>query len=167
MPSPRDQKRHADQEQPVHAERLAHDRDGAAQVGRNIQGLLDGAVDIGRDRHGDEDDADRQQALVEIGRPVEAPVKHALEHHAHGRRRYERQRQRGQERPAERVRQGHGDIAAEHGEAAMRQVDEIHHPERHRQPDRQEKQQHPVGKAVEQDAEGGGNHPWPSTRWSA
>ena len=40
----------------------------------------------------------------------------------------------------------------------MRQVDEIHHPERHGQANRQEEQQHPVGKAVEQDAERRGNH---------
>ena len=51
------------------------------------------------------------------------------------------------------VHQRHGDVAADHGEAAVRQVDEIHHPERHRQPDRQQEQQHPVGEAVEQDAE--------------
>ena len=36
----------------------------------------------------------------------------------------------------------------------MRQVDEIHHPERHRQ----EEQQHPVGKAVEQNAERRADH---------
>ena len=40
----------------------------------------------------------------------------------------------------------------------MRQVDEIHHPERHRQAHRQEEQQHPVGKAVEQNAERRGDH---------
>jgi hypothetical protein len=57
------------------------------------------------------------------------------------------------ERPADKVHQGDRDIAAEHGEAAMRQVDEIHHPERHRQPDRQQKQQHSVSDAVEQHAE--------------
>ena len=35
----------------------------------------------------------------------------------------------------------------------MRQVDEVHHPERHRQPDREQEQQHPVGEAVKQHAE--------------
>ena len=93
--------RHADQEQPVDAEILAEDRDGAAQVGRQLHRLLDRAVDVGGDRDRDEDNADRQQALVEIARAVEPAIEHALEHHAHHRRRQERERQRREERPAE------------------------------------------------------------------
>ena len=56
------------------------------------------------------------------------------------------------------VDQRDGDVAAEHGEGAMREIDEIHQPERHRQPDRQHEQQHAVGNAVEQDAEDRGEH---------
>ena len=53
------------------------------------------------------------------------------------------------------VHQRDGDIAAEHREGAVREVDEIHQPERHRQPDRQHEQQHAVSEAVEQDTENG------------
>jgi len=67
-------------------------------------------------------------------------------------------RQGGQERPLQIVHQRDGDVAAEHGEAAVRQVDEVHHPQRHRQPHRQQEQQHPVGKPVEQDARERGDH---------
>ena len=131
---------------------------GAAQIGRQLDRLLHRPEDVGRGRHRHEHDADREQALVEIAGPVEAPVERALEHHARRRRREKRQRQGGEERPAQRVDQRHGDVAAEHGEAAVRQVDEVHHPQRHRQPHRQQEQQHPVGEAVEQDAEGRGDH---------
>ena len=54
--------------------------------------------------------------------------------------------------------QRHGDIAADHGKAAVREVDEIHHPQRHGQPDRQHEQQHPVGETVEQEADVPRNH---------
>ena len=154
----RDQQRNADQEQPVYADALAHDRDRAAQIRGHVQGLLNGSVDIGGDGDRDENDPDRQQALVEISGTVEATIKQALERHACHRRGYKCHRQADQKRPTEVVRHRHGDVAAQHGEAAVRQVDEVHHAERDRQADRQEEQQHPIGKAVEQHAEGRGDH---------
>src|SRR5262249_44879257 len=42
----RDHYRNADQEEPVDAETPAQDRDGTAQVRRQVHGLLDGAVDV-------------------------------------------------------------------------------------------------------------------------
>src|SRR5262249_57269530 len=51
------------------------------------------------------------------------------------------------------VHQRHGDIAAEHRKSRVREVDEIHHPQRHRQADRQQEEEHAVGQPVEQDAE--------------
>ena len=72
------------------------------------------------------------------------------------------------------VHQRDSDVASDHGEGAMREIDEIHQPERHRQPDRQDKQQHAIGDAVEQDTEDRGEHggaaalffirSWPATR---
>src|SRR5690242_21269333 len=41
---------------------------------------------------------------------------------------------------------------------SMREVDEVHHAERHRQAHRQQEEQHPVGEAVEENAGGGGQH---------
>src|SRR5262249_31837025 len=75
------------QEHPLSAEPLAQARDGPAQIRRQVQGLLDGAVDIGRHRHRNEDDADRQQALIEVTRTIEPPIEHALERDAHQGRR--------------------------------------------------------------------------------
>jgi NAD(P)H-hydrate repair Nnr-like enzyme with NAD(P)H-hydrate epimerase domain len=46
---------------------------------------------------------------------------------------------------------GDGDIAAEHAEGAVRQVDEMHQPQRHRQAHRQDEQQHPEGEPVVED----------------
>ena len=46
-----------------------------------------------------------------------------------------------------------GDVAAGHGEGAVREVDEVHQPQRHRQAHRQHEEQHAVGDAVEEDRE--------------
>ena len=54
------------------------------------------------------------------------------------------------------VDQNDGDVAARHGEGAVREVDEVHQPERDGEPARQHEQQHAVGDAVEQD----GQHDW-------
>ncbi len=132
--------------------------DRPAQVVRQVHRLLDGAVDIGDHGDRDEHEPDGEQALVEIARPVK-PVEHrALEHDADRGRCDEGDGQGGQERPSHAVHQRDRDIAADHAEGAVREIDEVHHPERHRQPDRQQEQQHAVGKAVEQDAECRCNH---------
>ncbi len=153
-----DDERDRDQEQPVFAERQAEHADRAAQEGGRLDRLLQRAVDIGCDRDRDEGDADGQQHLVEVGGAVQAAVENTLEHDARRRRGEEGRRQGRQERPVILVYQGDGDVAAEHGEGAVRQIDEIHQPERHRQADRQHEQQHAVGQAVEQDTEDGRQH---------
>ena len=43
------------------------------------------------------------------------------------------------------------DVAAEHGERAVREVDEVHQPHRHRQPDADQEQQAAVRDAIEQE----------------
>ena len=151
-------RRDADQEQPVFAEAEAEHVDRAAQIGRRFDGLLGRAEDVGGDGDGNESEADGEQHLVEIAGAVKPAVEHAFERDADHRRGQESHRQRRQERPVEVVHQRDGDVAAEHGEGAVRQVDEIHQPERHRQPDRQHEQQHAVGDAVEQDTEDRGKH---------
>ena len=54
---------------------------------------------------------------------------------------------------AQRVHRRHHDVAAEHGEAHLRQVDELHHPHGHREADGDDEQQHAIGEAVEQNGE--------------
>src|SRR5262245_24435178 len=48
------------------------------------------------------------------------------------------------------------DIPAEHREDAVREVDEAHHPHRHRQPDRNQIQHHREGETMEADADRSG-----------
>jgi len=51
------------------------------------------------------------------------------------------------------VHQHQRDVAARHGECAMGEVDEIHQPERDREPTCQHEQQHAVGNAVEENGQ--------------
>ena len=64
----------ADQEEPVGADGDAHEPNRATQIGRRLDGLGGGAVDVGRRRHRDEDDPDGQETLVEVARAVEAAI---------------------------------------------------------------------------------------------
>ena len=89
-------------------------------------------------RHRHEHQADREQHLVEVRlRPYMRPVERALEHAAPSSAGAdEGQRQAGEERHAAAVHQEHRDVAAGHGEGAVREVDEVHQAQRHRQPAR-------------------------------
>ena len=64
-------------------------------------------------------------------------------------------RQANQKGDIQPLHQQHGEVAADHGEGAMRQVDEIHQPHGHGQADGQDEQEHPVGDAVEEDGQHG------------
>ena len=63
------------------------------------------------------------------------------------------QQQGEAERHAVAVHQRNGDVAAGHRERAMREVDEPHQPHGHRQPNRDDVQDHRVGEAKEQNAD--------------
>ena len=104
-------------------------------------------------RHRHEDEADREQHLVEMASRVEVAIQRALQHHADQGAGDKGQRQRREERPAGIVDQHGADIAAGHREGAMGEIDEVHQPERHREPAGEHEQQHAVGDAVEQDGE--------------
>ena len=78
------------------------------------------------DRHRHEHQADGEQHLIERAGAIEAAIERALEHDADQRRDDEGERQRRQERHAGAVHQQRGDIAAEHGEGAVGEVDEVH-----------------------------------------
>ena len=130
---------------------LAGELERAAQPGGELDRLLAGAEEPGGGRGGDEDEADGEEHLVELAGAVEPAEEGALEGDAYPRRGEEGERQRGEEGQAERPHGEDGDVAAEHGEGAVREVDEAHQPERHRQPHRQDEEQHPEGEAVEED----------------
>ena len=77
-------------------------------------------------------------------------IQQPLQHRADHGRADEGERQAGEERPARAVDQHGADIAARHRERAMGEVDEVHQPERHREPAGEHEQQHAVGDAVEE-----------------
>ena len=139
-----------DHEEPVLADADLSKSKPALQPGRQLHVLLHRADEVVDRRHGHEDEADREQHLVEMRPRVHRPVEGALEQRAEQRRGDERDRQASQERQAGTVHQQHRDVAAGHREGAVSEVDEVHQPERHGQPDREHEQQHPVGDAVEQ-----------------
>ena len=60
-------------------------------------------------------------------------------------------RKRRQEGNARAVHQQRRDIAANHREGSMREVDEIHQPQRYGEPAAEHEQQHAIGDAIEQD----------------
>ena len=102
----------------------------------------------GRDRH--EDEPDRKQHLVEMASRVEMAIEQPLQRRADHGGGDERQRQAGEERPAHPVHQQGADVAARHRERAVGEVDEVHQPERDREPAGQHEQEHAVGNAIEQ-----------------
>ena len=107
-------------------------------------------VDRG-DRH--EHEADGEQHLVEMRLAIDMHIQRALEDQSDQRAEQEGERQGREKRHAQPVDQDDGAIAAGHGEGAMRQIDEIHQPERHREPACQHEQQHAVGDTVEQNGQ--------------
>ena len=130
----------------------------AAQVRRQRHRLLRRAEEIRRDRDRHEHEADREQHLVEVARLVQSLVERPLEDDADDGRRDERDGQRREERHAEPRHQQHADVTADHRERAVREVDEVHQPERHRQPDGDDEQQAAVRDAVEQHADDVADH---------
>ena len=98
------------------------------------------------------DEAEGQQHLVERGPPVERPEQAALDEGA------DRPTARGAVRAASQKlpvsgERGEPGVRAEHVEGAVRQVDDVEHPEDERQADREEKQQRTVRQAVQRLAE--------------
>ena len=142
-----------DDHQPVPADADTEDVELAFQHGRKLDEDPRRSHDVidRRDRH--EDEADREQHLIEMASGVEMAVEQPFQHHADQAAADKGQRQCGKERPAVLVDQHRADIAARHRERAVREVDEIHQPERDRKPTGQHEQQHAVGYAVEQDGE--------------
>ena len=89
---------------------------------------------------------------------VEVAEDDDLEQQAEGERRRQCQREAGGEAPGP-GDEGGGEIGADHVLHAVREVDEIHHPEHERQPGRDQEQDDPELQPVEGlDEEEGGGH---------
>ena len=149
----RQQSAQHDDQQPVAADADAGDLELALQVARNLHEHLARAHDIvgRRDRH--EDEADGEQHLVEVRLSIDMRIERALEQEADRRARKKRHRQRQEEGNTQAVDQKDGDIGAGHGKRAVREIDEIHQAERHREAGREHEQQHAVGNSVEKNCE--------------
>ena len=109
-----------------------------------------------RDRDRDEDQADREQHLLELAGGVEPRVQQPLEHHAPERHHDagdDERREPGHPEPRHR---GDHQVAPGHREHAVGEVDEAHQAHRDRQADRDRVQDHPVREAVERDADEAG-----------
>ena len=100
-----------------------------------------------------EDQADREQHLFQLAGIVEPRIEHPLQYDAGERHDDAGDDQRRRERHAVAVHHRHGDIAAGHGEHAMREVGEAHQAHRHRQADRDDVENHRIRCSVEQDAD--------------
>src|SRR5262245_5946981 len=103
-----------------------------------------------RDHH--EDETDGEEHLVELGRPVEPRIEEALQHRARAGGDGEPDDQGGYEADAPVLHHPRDHVSAEHGEAAVREVDEAHQAHRDRQADRDDEQHHAGGHAAQEDA---------------
>ncbi len=142
-----------DDENPVSREIAAEERKLAFQIIGQNHRLLERSVNEARHRHRDENQADREQHLLEVARRVEPGVKQPLEDHAAGGDERECEREGEREGHAEtRDRRGE-DVAPGHGEHPVGEIGEPHQAHRHRQADRDHVQDHPQRGAVKGDAD--------------
>ena len=108
-------------------------------------------ADQQRDRRDDDEhEPDAEQHLVELGRAIEPGIEQALEHDADRSDGDEAERERGREAQPPAPHAQHDDVAAEHREGAVREVDEAHQAHGDGQPDRHDEQHHPGGEPAEQ-----------------
>ena len=140
-----------DDHQPVAADADAEEIDLSLQGGRKLDEDPRRPHDVIDRRHRHEDEADREQHLIEVAAVIEVAIERALQHHADQGAGDKCQRQRRKERPAGLVDQHRADISPRHGKRTMGEIDEVHQPERDGETAGQHEQQHAVGNAVEQD----------------
>ena len=155
LESEREQAADDDDEKPIDADARAEKIEPSGKARRQIDDLLIGAheiIDHGR-RH--EDEADRKQHLIEMALVIEMDIERAFEQKAERGGEEESRGQAPEEGNAPSIRHDDGEIAAGHGEGAMREIDEIHQSERDAEADGEHEEQHAVGGAVEKDGQHG------------
>ncbi len=79
---------------------------------------------------------------------IEMPEHHEFKHEPDDERSCEREHKRGEKAAGQSV-EHHREVGAQHVLDPMREVDEVHHPEHEGEAGRDQKQQHPKLKAVE------------------
>jgi hypothetical protein len=94
------------------------------------------------------DDAEGGNDVIEMIAVVEMPEHREFQQKPEGERGGERQDERGEKAAGERI-EGDREIGAQHVLHAVREVDEIHHPEHQRQACRNQKQKHAELQTVE------------------
>jgi hypothetical protein len=134
-------------------ERAVADFGASAQPLGQLHVLLRRAHEVVDGGHGHEGEADGKQHLVEVRLAVHGPVERAFQQGPGQSDDDEGERQAGQERQAELLHREHREVSAGHGEGTVREVDEVHQPERHGESDCQHEEQHAVGDAVEKNGQ--------------
>ena len=100
-----------------------------------------------------ENEADGEKYLVKLAGAIKPAIEQPLEHSAERHGGEEAERQGRAEADMRAVHRQHDDVAAEHGESAVGEVDEPHQPHRHRKPDGDDEQHRAGGQAAQQDAD--------------
>ena len=128
---------------------------GPLQCFRQRYRLQGRAEQIIGDADDAEGDADGHQHLGQLRGTVDTAVEQPLQRQGDDHRRRHRQQHGGAIGEAEIARRIGGDVAADHREGAVRQVDHLHQPHGHRQADRDDEQHHAIGQGVRADAQQG------------
>ena len=125
----RDAERH--HEQAIDRIDTADQRDRPVEPGGRRERAHFASPNLSDDVDDHERDTDRQEDLVEVP-PAEAPQEQRLEHEAEHAERKRRREHREPERTSG-LDDGERDVRPEHVERAVREVDDIHHPEHERE----------------------------------
>jgi hypothetical protein len=142
------QPRADDDEPPDGIEQAAHQRHRTREQFRHRQAQRFRAPHELHALVDEQNDAEGRHHVVEMVARVELPKHQQFERERKCERRGKRQHQRREEAAGEAVER-HRQIGAQHVLNAVREVDEVHHPEHQRQPGRDQEQQHPELQPVE------------------
>ena len=129
--------------------------DRLRQFGRERDRLQRRAEEVVGDADDAEGDADRHQHLRELAAVVDPPEKQALERNGDEDGAGDGEDDADGVSEAEVAGRIGRDVAADHGEGAMGQVDQPHQAHGQRQADADDEQRHAVGEGVEGDAQRG------------
>ena len=144
----------SDQEETVDADlETGEDMKLPLQEGGDLDDLMLRAHEVGGRGHGGEDDADGEKDLVQGVGIVKANVEGAFQNHPGQRRNDKGCGQADQKRHAPSVQHHDRDIAAQHGEGTMGQIDEVHDAQGDAEPEGQQEQQGPIGNPVKKDCQ--------------
>ena len=137
-----------DQQQVVRRELAAGDRDRAFEAGRARPEAIFRAPEPQREILEEQHQRESREQLQQLGRAVDPAQEHGLDERAS--RRDERRGRRDARPEADRWRERHGGIHAQHVKRAVREVDDARDAEDQRQPGGDQEQRRSVGQAVQE-----------------